>query len=247
MKKKNLVWIDNDGRLIDNCMPIFQENGFNIFKATNTSRALTILREESDKLDGILLDVRLSEEESGLELLKEISSRDTKLPVVVFTAYPDYHDHVISEQLGATYFEKIDKSIPLDEEKQRNFFQALHKLFSKKSTTDEPKHRGSLDETKQLLNSDKSNQNVKSNTINWINGLFFIFLLIMILLVISVFSKIVDPWIFPIALISCLLLFVLIGSFILRTQGNVALNQKNFLTLILNALRLLPLIRKKSK
>jgi CheY-like chemotaxis protein len=126
---KKLLWIDDDETLIDSSTPVFLENGFYIFKATNTSRALKILREEV--IDGILLDVKLHGDENGLELLEEIICRYSTLPIAVFTGYPEFDDHVHAERLGASiYLEKIEKSIPLEPVKQCKFFYALHQIFS---------------------------------------------------------------------------------------------------------------------
>ena len=66
---KNILWLDDNEKLIDSSMETFREHGFQIIKATDTSRALTILRNQ--KVDGLLLDVRLHGGENGLELLQE--------------------------------------------------------------------------------------------------------------------------------------------------------------------------------
>jgi nucleoside phosphorylase/ActR/RegA family two-component response regulator len=126
---KNILWIDDDEELLNQSEPMFARYGFRIIKATTVGRALTMLRNE--RVDGVLLDVRLSGGESGLELLQELQTRTLK--VAVFTAYPDYEDHLTAEESGASaYFEKINKSIPLDPEQQRAFFAALHKIFADK-------------------------------------------------------------------------------------------------------------------
>lgn len=129
---KRILWIDDNERLVDASTPVFLENGFVVLKATNTSRALTILREEA--VDGILLDVRLRGNENGLELLQEIHHRYPSLRVVVFTGYPEYDDQLAAEQFGASlYFEKVRKSIPANPAKQRRFFDTLHRAFPEES------------------------------------------------------------------------------------------------------------------
>lgn len=125
---KKILWIDDNESLINQGISIFQENGFQIFKATNTSRALSVLREE--ELDGILLDVHLKGGENGLDLLEEIRHFYPEIKIVIFTGYPEYNDHIVSGEKGATaYLTKISKSIPLNPKKQADFFSALHKLF----------------------------------------------------------------------------------------------------------------------
>lgn len=226
---KTLLWIDDDEKLIDASIPVFQKNGFVVIKATNTSRALSILREE--KLDGVLLDVRLRGGESGLELLEEIRHLYPTLKVAIFTGYPEYDDHIHAEELGASaYLAKIRKSFPLDPDKQRRFFQSLDKIFSSRIPQD--------------LSPIKSKEKRISLSTLWGSGLFFVFLFAIVITGIGVLSKNVSPWVLPIVLITGILLFAIIGAFVLRTQGDTGLSQKNFLTLILETLKLVPLLRK---
>lgn len=126
---KKILWIDDDEELIDCSIQLFLQNGFEIVKATNISRALKILRQ--DKVDGILLDVHLRGDEDGLELLAELKYHYSEIKVVIFTAFPDYGDHVRAILSGANiYLEKVNKQIPLDSVKQKGFFEALDKIFS---------------------------------------------------------------------------------------------------------------------
>jgi CheY-like chemotaxis protein len=130
MKMKTILWLDDNEELIDASAEIFREYDFKIVKATNTSRALTILREQ--QLDGFLLDVRLRGGESGLEFLEEVRQRYPTLQVVVFTGFPHGYDQTIAKRLGASsYLEKIRKLIPVEPEEQRKFFAALHQIFDR--------------------------------------------------------------------------------------------------------------------
>ena len=74
--------------------------------------------------------------------------------------------------------------------------------------------------------------------------MFFVLLLAMMLTGIAVVSRYVSPWVLPIVLISALLLFVVVAVFILRVQGNAALSESGFLQVILEALRLTPILAK---
>jgi DNA-binding NtrC family response regulator len=134
---KTILWIDDDRKLLDASVDVFREYGFELIKATNTSRALTILR--AQKLDGVLLDVRLRGGEDGLELLQELRRIYPSLQVVIFTGYPGYDHHVIARRLGASfYFEKVRKQIPIERAERRKFFAALHQIFE---TTPTPTER----------------------------------------------------------------------------------------------------------
>lgn len=125
---KDLLWLDDDERLIELSSPIFAEHGFAIHKATNTTQALKVIREH--ELDGVLLDVHLANDENGLDLLRELRDRHPELRVAIFTAYPEYDDHALAEAYGAAiYLAKVKKHIPLNTEQQRRFFEALHRVF----------------------------------------------------------------------------------------------------------------------
>ena len=140
---KRILWLDDNENLIDSSIELFQEHGFQILKATTISRALTILRTE--KLDGVLLDVRLQGGEDGLELLQEIHLRYPTLKVVIFTAYPDVMDHILAQRFGASfylenYLGKIEKPIP--PEQLSRFFAVLHRLFDDESESAEVSSEG---------------------------------------------------------------------------------------------------------
>jgi ActR/RegA family two-component response regulator len=165
---KKILWIDDNETLINQGIPIFQENGFQIFKATNTSRALSLLREE--KLDGILLDVHLNGGENGLDLLQEIHHFYPDIKIVIFTGYPEYNDHITSGEKGATaYLAKISKSIPLNPKKQKDFFSALHKLFSGSETKSVDKGNNMSRATSAGMTdySHQSLENILKDLENW--------------------------------------------------------------------------------
>jgi len=124
-----LLWVDDDQQLVTRSLPLFLQHGFEVLPAATISRALTILRRESTTLSGVLLDVRLAGE-NGLEFLSEIKDKYPHLIVVIFTAYPDYGDHLDALESGAAlYLQKVQKAIPANDRKQRAFFESLHRAF----------------------------------------------------------------------------------------------------------------------
>lgn len=225
---KTLLWIDDDEDLIESAIPVFEKNGFRIIKATTVSRALTVLRD--DRLDGVLLDVRLSGGESGLELLDELLHRHSGLTVAVFTGYPDYADHFIAEHKGAAaYFAKLDKSIPLDPDMQRGFFSALQQIFAEQRT--------------QGAKSARRSGNRTADSQLWTQGLFFLLLFTVVLVGVGALSRAVPGWLFPVAVIAAAILYVLVAVFVLAQQGKGKLEQKNLIKLVLESFRRLPLLR----
>lgn len=212
---KNVLWIDDDARMLDSCCPIFEENGFYLFKATNTSRALTLLRQHGERLHGVLLDVRLSHGENGLELLGELRHRYPGLTVVVFTAYPNYKDHVSAQASGAlTYFHKIDKSIPLDPERQREFFSALHSLFPATAVHPGPGARPSPPTHAVPL---------------WAPALVILLVFFAAITGIAVLWHFVPAWIFPLAIAFTVFVFVVLVLSVMRLRGDDTISEKGFL------------------
>ena len=229
---KTLLWIDDDDKIIDAAAPVFQENGFVIIKATNTTRALAILRDH--ELDGMLLDVRLRGGESGMELLEEIRRLYPTLRVAIFTGYPEYDDQVRAGELGAlAYLWKIRKSFPLQPDKQRRFFQSLHKIFPGRVPPD--------------TSAMRSKEQAISPSTLWGGGLFFILLFAVIVAGVGILSSTVSLWVLPVALVASVLLYAIVGAFVLRAQGDTGLSQKNFLSLTVETLRFVPLLRKQGK
>ncbi len=225
---KKILWIDDDEELIADCTPIFQRFGFYILGATNVSQALNILRTEA--LDGILLDVKLSGSENGLALLDELKAIHPTIKVVVFTAYPNYVDHQIAETKGASiYFEKINKSIPLDPIKQQTFFNALHASFEGKNYMPHINQEVTKDSASSLLP----------------NALIFLLLFLLILTGIAILANVVPFWVFPLALIGSVLVFSVVGAFILRSSGNY-LSEKSFISLLFESFRYLPFLKTRS-
>jgi CheY-like chemotaxis protein len=142
---KRILWIDDDEQLIDDWATVFSEYGFDVAKATNTSRALTLLR--TQRVDGVLLDVRLGRDENGLEFLDELRHRYATLPVAILTGNPDYGDWKDARTKGASgYLWKFDKAIPLDPVKQRQFFAALDEAFPGAVSASEPTSVANLPE-----------------------------------------------------------------------------------------------------
>ena len=226
---KKLLWVDDDEKLIDSAVPVFERHGFRVLKAVNTSRALTILREED--LDGVLLDVRLAGGENGLELLEELTANHSDVKVAIFTAYPGFDDHVRAEELGAAvYFEKVEKSIPLDPDRQRAFFSALHRVF--------PAVRRS-----SVAPRDETARATPGRTL-WIIGSFFLLSFVIVLAGVAVVARVVSPLALPVIVIACAVFYLLVAAFAAQ-QGGRAMTQRNFLSLIAEPLRLIHLLKDK--
>ena len=225
---KTLLWIDDDAKLVQSSAPVFEDHGLHVLMATSATRAMALLREKAKLLDGVLLDVRLAGNENGLELLRELRSNYPELRIVVFTAFPDYADHVTAEVHGATaYFEKMDKSIPLEPHKQERFFAAMHQLFPDINS-------------RSLLNNTRGQQRFSGDLSLWIRGLFFLLAFAVIVAGVAVISRIVSVWAFPTTVAAATILYMVVCAFLLRTHPEYGLSERGFLYLISKSLAIVP-------
>ena len=75
----------------------------------------------------------------------------------------------------------------------------------------------------------------------WISGSFYLLSAVAIVVVLAVLSRSVNPVALPVVLIAGLLLFVVVGAMQLRNDE--ALKDETFVTLMLETLKRLPLLR----
>lgn len=113
MKEKNPVMliVDDEVDALKTFREVFELRGWSVFTAPMGSIALSII--EKEKVDMTLLDIRLPSE-SGIDLLKEIKSKNPALPVVMVTAL-GYDDELVNEalRLGASGY--VSKGVPIRE------------------------------------------------------------------------------------------------------------------------------------
>lgn len=113
MKDKNPVMliVDDEIDALKTFREVFELRGWSVFTAPMGSIALSII--EKEKVDIALLDIRLPSE-SGIDLLKEIKSKNPALPVVMVTAL-GYDDDLVNEalRLGASGY--VSKGVPIRE------------------------------------------------------------------------------------------------------------------------------------
>jgi hypothetical protein len=74
----------------------------------------------------------------------------------------------------------------------------------------------------------------------WTSGSFYVFAFVVVLLVAALISRYIPWYIIPILLIAAIIALVVIGAFQLRMDGK--LNQSNFLTLMIETFKRLPLL-----
>ncbi len=111
MNVSRLLFVDDEEGFLELYRAAFGRDGY----AVETAATIEGARERVAQggIDLVVLDIRLGEA-SGLALLRELKARDSRLPVVLATAYARYQDD-FSSWLADAY---IVKSSDLNELKQ---------------------------------------------------------------------------------------------------------------------------------
>jgi ActR/RegA family two-component response regulator len=124
----DVIWVDDDERLMDTTEPIFNDYGFNLIKCVTISEGLKhVLRGRSSNL---LLDIDFpNNPKEGMVFLEQVKLINPDLRVVLFTGFPEVNDAVVAvrELMAADY---IPKPIPLNEHKRALFFDKIRRSFN---------------------------------------------------------------------------------------------------------------------
>lgn len=104
----HLLVIDDEGDIRHLYAAELEDDGHTVVTCGNRKDAMALLRQQT--FDLIILDIQL-DQESGLELLQQITREQERIPVVLSTAYSCYKDD-FSSWLADAY---IVKSSNLDE------------------------------------------------------------------------------------------------------------------------------------
>jgi two-component system response regulator (stage 0 sporulation protein F) len=111
MKNKILIIEDNENeRLL--YKEELEKEGYEILTASSGKEGLSFI--ENEKLDLIILDLRMPEMD-GLEVLGKILSKRKNLPVIIYTSYSQYRNNFLSWAADAY----IIKSTDMDELKNK--------------------------------------------------------------------------------------------------------------------------------
>ena len=95
---KRLLVIDDEADVVYSFRRLFEPAGYHIESASSGEEGVAAL--EGARPDVVIMDVRLGGM-SGLETLREIRSKDIKLPVIIMTAYGTTQTAIEAMKLGA--------------------------------------------------------------------------------------------------------------------------------------------------
>ncbi len=110
----SILIVDDERNIRRTLQMVLEGENHSVFEAENTAAAFALARQQT--IDVVLLDVRIGETESGLDLLKAVKSAegvpglDQHLPVIMISGNASIDDAVQATRLGA--FDFLEK--PLD-------------------------------------------------------------------------------------------------------------------------------------
>ncbi|MCK4966357.1 sigma-54-dependent Fis family transcriptional regulator, partial [bacterium] len=108
MKYKIMI-VDDDQFIRNSLMNVFTSKGYDIVSCGDGKTALE--RVDVEFPDLMLLDIKLGDM-NGLDVLKQIKSKHSELPVVMITAYTDVNTVVSAMRTGA--YDYLEKPLDLD-------------------------------------------------------------------------------------------------------------------------------------
>jgi len=156
IKDKPILVVDDDKAMLTALYEALTRSGYDVVQASSGVEALNKL--EDDAFGLVVTDVKMPRM-SGLELLREIHSRERDLPVVMITAYGTVEDAVRAMKEGA--FDYIVKPFSTDD------LEAVVSKVSKTSTRcrqsgeQEERANGGAAKIEIIGNSDQINEVVE--------------------------------------------------------------------------------------
>ncbi len=100
-QRRLILLIDDNLQFIDD-FKFFTRKEYDVISTTSGQEALTHLRMQDP--DVVLLDLRLGEQESGIEVLRKIKRIDRDMPVIIITDFPEVETAVEAMRLGAVHY-----------------------------------------------------------------------------------------------------------------------------------------------
>ncbi|OBQ46352.1 response regulator [Halodesulfovibrio spirochaetisodalis] len=119
MAEKKVLIVDDEENIRLLYKDAFEEDGYVVALSDGSEPILDVLKREDP--DVVILDIRLNQKLTGLDLLQDIRSTNTTLPVILSTAYDSFqHD---MKSIAADHY--VVKSVDLTELKAKvaSFFE----------------------------------------------------------------------------------------------------------------------------
>ena len=101
MEKIKVLLVDDEMDFLELMSVRIESWGYDLVKAKNGKEAVELVK--SEKPDVVILDYLLPDMD-GIAVLREIRKFNEKIPVIVFTAYPDTKAIQVAGKLGIAAF-----------------------------------------------------------------------------------------------------------------------------------------------
>jgi len=99
MKDLTILVVDDEARMRKLIKDFLQKSNYNILEAEDGEKALSVYRENKNKINLILLDVMMPKLD-GWSVLRQIRQENKKLPIVMLTARSEEQDELFGFELG---------------------------------------------------------------------------------------------------------------------------------------------------
>ncbi len=114
MTGKSILVVDDEDDTIELARMVLEFEGYRVFSADNGQDAIDFLKDNDEKPDLILLDVRMPKMD-GLEVCKWVKKQSNlkTIPILLFTAKVGKKDRIAGEEAGADAY--INKPFSADD------------------------------------------------------------------------------------------------------------------------------------
>jgi DNA-binding NtrC family response regulator len=104
-----ILIVDDKIKVCESLAQNFRELGYVSHSATQSNEAIRLYL--NHKISAVILDVKLGEE-NGIDVLKQLTALNSKVPIIMITAYATIETAVESIKLGA--FDYLQKPVNFD-------------------------------------------------------------------------------------------------------------------------------------
>ena len=125
---ERLLIVDDDGEMRDLLRKVLEKEGYRVSVAGDGREALVVLARGT--FDLVVTDM-LMPHDGGLELLESLHQIHPTLPVIIVTAFGDWHSYTRALELGAAAF--ISKPLRMSE-----LIAAVHNALAGRGATASP-------------------------------------------------------------------------------------------------------------
>ena len=125
---ERLLIVDDDGEMRDLLRKVLEKEGYQVAVAGDGREALAVLARGT--FDLVVTDM-LMPHDGGLELLQTLHHAHPTLPVIIVTAFGDWHSYTRALELGAAAF--ISKPLRMSE-----LIAAVHNALAGRGATASP-------------------------------------------------------------------------------------------------------------